>query len=63
MTFYFKKSLARIPVDYTYGGKRYHGFSEDFTVTATETRSNVTRTTGLLCDTLTVTVELTDYEP
>ena len=63
MTHIFKKSLAHLPVAYTYDGERYHGFSKDFTLTDTVTEGNVTRVTGLLCDTLTVTVEITDYAP
>ena len=63
MTHIFKKSLAHLPVAYIYGGERYNGFSKDFTLTDTVTEDNVTRVTGLLCDTLTVTVEITDYTP
>ncbi|MBQ3507641.1 MAG: alpha-galactosidase [Clostridia bacterium] len=62
MTSHFKRFLTHLAVAYTYGGKHYHGFSEDFTVLSTEANGNVSRTTGLLCDTLTVTVETTDYE-
>ena len=61
MTHIFKKSLAHLPVAYTYGGERYNGFSKDFTLTDTVTEGNMTRVTGLLCDTLTVMVEITDY--
>ena len=63
MTHIFKKSLAHLPVAYTYAGERYNGFSKNFTLTDTVTEDNVTRVTGLLCDTLTVTVEITDYTP
>lgn len=63
MTHIFKKSLAHLPVAYTYGGERYNGFSKDFTLTDTVTEDNVTRVSGLLCDTLTITVEITDYTP
>ncbi len=63
MTSHFKRFLAHLAVAYTYGGKRYHGFSEDFTILSTGIEGNITRTTGLLCDTLTVTVEITDYDP
>ena len=61
MTHIFKKSLAHLPVAYTYGGERYNGFSKNFTLTDTVTEGNVTRVTGLLCNALTVTVEITDY--
>ena len=62
MTSHFKRFLTHLAVAYTLDGKRYHGFSEDFTVLSTETDGPTTRMTGLLCDTLTVTVEATSYE-
>ena len=63
MTFLITKHPTRIPVAYTVNGKRYHGFSEDFTILDTVTDGSVTRITGLLCDALTVTLEITDYGP
>lgn len=62
MTSHFKRFLTHLAVAYTVDGKRYHGFSEDFTILSTETDGPTTRMTGLLLDALTVTVETTSYE-
>ena len=62
MTSHFKRFPSRLAVAYTLDGKRYHGFSEDFTILSTETNGPTTRMTGLLRDALTVTVEVTSYE-
>ncbi len=56
------QNLSSLPVAYTYNGKHYRGFSEDITNAVTKKDGSVTRTTALFCQTLTVTVEITDYE-
>ncbi len=58
----FRKDLASLPVAYTFNDKRYLGFYEDFAIISSETDGRVTRTVGLLCNILTVTVDLTSYE-
>ncbi len=53
---------GRLPVAFTFDGKRYNSLSRTYTPVSEETDGSVTRTVGLFADTLTVTTEVTRYE-